>query len=79
MTFTNPGTAAVDLKITPLAYAGPGEERTISLKPGHHKQAQWHCDAREGWYDLRVTCEQDATYTRRLMGHIENGRPSVSG
>ncbi|MGW7364621.1 phospholipase domain-containing protein, partial [Streptomyces sp. NPDC054841] len=43
----------------------------------------WPCsysaaDAR-GWYDIEVTADGDSGFRRRLMGHIENGRPSVSG
>jgi len=32
-----------------------------------------------GWYDVVVTVEDDPTFHRRLTGHIETGRPSVTG
>ncbi|MFD9792632.1 phosphocholine-specific phospholipase C [Streptomyces sp. NPDC059070] len=32
-----------------------------------------------GWYDLTVTADSDATWSRRYTGHIETGAPSVSG
>ena len=32
-----------------------------------------------GWYDFTVTVDVDATWSRRFAGHLETGRPSVSG
>jgi phospholipase C len=32
----------------------------------------------EGWYDITVTSSGDAGFLRRLAGHVENGRPSIS-
>ncbi|MCW2879563.1 MAG: phospholipase phosphocholine-specific [Sphaerisporangium sp.] len=79
LTVTNTGGVKADIRIAPLAYGDPGDERSFTLKPGRSKHVTWHCEDHEGWYDLRVTCEQDPSYGRRLMGHIENGRPSVTG
>ncbi|WP_028227818.1 phosphocholine-specific phospholipase C [Paraburkholderia ferrariae] len=31
-----------------------------------------------GWYDLTVTVNTDASFVRRLGGHVETGRPSYS-
>jgi phospholipase C len=31
-----------------------------------------------GWYDFIVTVEQDSVFERRLAGHLEDGRDSVS-
>ncbi len=31
-----------------------------------------------GWYDLTITVSTDATFVRRLGGHVETGRPSYS-
>lgn len=30
------------------------------------------------WYDLTVSSQDDASFARRLAGHVENGRPSIS-
>ncbi|QNS08635.1 phosphocholine-specific phospholipase C [Streptomyces xanthii] len=51
-------------------------ERTVTVRPGRtvtivHETADAH-----GWYDVEISAEG---LHRRLMGHIENGRPSVSG
>jgi phospholipase C len=33
----------------------------------------------QGWYDLRVRLDGVAGYLRRFAGHLENGRPSITG
>jgi phospholipase C len=35
--------------------------------------------ASNGWYDLTVTVSGDPSWTRRYVGHIEDGRDSVTG
>jgi phospholipase C len=35
-------------------------------------------DDTQGWYDVTVTSGADAAFVRRLAGHVEDGRPSVS-
>ena len=37
----------------------------------------WPTDS--GWYDVEVTTDDDPTYRRRLSGHLETGRPSITG
>lgn len=32
-----------------------------------------------GWYDFTVTCSTDSSWTRRVVGHIETGRASITG
>jgi len=31
-----------------------------------------------GWYDLTITVDCDASFTRRIAGHVETGKPSMS-
>ena len=33
----------------------------------------------KGWYDLRMTLEGRPVFLRRFAGHLEDGRPSVTG
>lgn len=33
----------------------------------------------KGWYDFTVTCSADSSWSRRFVGHLETGAPSVSG
>jgi phospholipase C len=32
-----------------------------------------------GWYDLTVTINGDGSWSRRYVGHLENGTNSVTG
>ncbi|GGL04636.1 phospholipase C, phosphocholine-specific [Sphaerisporangium melleum] len=73
----NEGTERVRLRVRALAY----DERDLAvvLRPGESRRVPWPAKEAQGWYDARITCEQDASFGRRLMGHIENGRPSITG
>nr|WP_202512969.1 phospholipase C, phosphocholine-specific [Streptomyces sp. SID3343] len=78
---TNHGKETVTFKLTANAYGhGLGDrDRTITLKPGRDRTLTWSTGATDGWYDLTVTLNGPSTFTRRLAGHIENGRDSISG
>jgi len=48
----------------------------VRLNPG---QSQVHkLRLRDGWYDVSLTGDLDPTYARRLVGHLEDGQPSLS-
>ena len=32
----------------------------------------------DGWYDMSVTVAAESGYLRRLAGHVETGRPSIT-
>jgi phospholipase C len=32
-----------------------------------------------GWYDLSVTISGDASWSRRYIGHLEDGEASITG
>jgi phospholipase C len=38
----------------------------------------WDLGASHNWYDFIVTCAEAPSFQRRLAGHCENGKPSVS-
>jgi phospholipase C len=48
----------------------PGRTHTEDIDTGAHAN---------GWYDLRVTVDRDAVFTRRFAGHLENGENSRTG
>nr|WP_055503003.1 phospholipase C, phosphocholine-specific [Nonomuraea pusilla] len=73
----NNGDQRVVLRVRALAYGD--KEQTVPLRPGQYRQVVWPLEDSHGWYDLRVTCDEDPAFNRRLMGHVENGRPSVTG
>ena len=84
LTLTNRGRRAVTFTVQPLAYADEDDlderrPRRISVRPGRSRSIVHSADDAHGWYDLAVTVEGEPGFRRRLMGHIENGRSSVSG
>jgi phospholipase C len=38
----------------------------------------WRIDRYAHWYDLVVTSDRDPTWARRVSGHMETGRASLS-
>jgi phospholipase C len=55
----------------------PGAGQTMAVGPGTQLVATWPAD--NGWYDLTITMQEDGSFSQRLAGHIEDGKPSVSG
>ncbi|KOG64690.1 phosphocholine-specific phospholipase C [Streptomyces varsoviensis] len=78
LTLDNRGSAplTLTLSVDAYGYAGP---RTVTLAPGRSRTLPYSAARAHGWYDLRLTVKEDATFRRRLMGHIENGKESVTG
>ncbi|WP_328396127.1 phospholipase C, phosphocholine-specific [Streptomyces sp. NBC_00390] len=83
LTLRNSGGTLLTYTVRPLGYVDEadlhGWTRRITVKPGRSRTVVHSAADAHGWYDLEVTAEGDAGFRRRLMGHIENGRPSVSG
>jgi len=57
-----------------LTVAVGGDRRRLA--PGG--RATWTVPSEDGWYESVVTVDEDATFRRRLVGHVENGRDSIS-
>ncbi|GAA2873553.1 phospholipase C, phosphocholine-specific [Streptosporangium fragile] len=74
---TNLGDHRLTLRVRADAYGD--KEQTVPLGAGQYRQVIWPVEETHGWYDVRITCDDDPSYARRLMGHVENGRPSVTG
>ncbi|MEU3606330.1 phosphocholine-specific phospholipase C [Streptomyces sp. NPDC035033] len=81
LTLRNTGTAPVTFTVRPLGYVDEQDlrdwSRTVTVKPGRDRTVVHSAADAHGWYDIEVTAPDG--FRRRLMGHIENGRPSVSG
>ncbi|MFF3402040.1 phosphocholine-specific phospholipase C [Streptomyces sp. NPDC002659] len=83
LTLRNDGSKPVTFTIRPLAYVDEADledwTRTVMVKPGRSRSVVHSAADAHGWYDIEVTADRESGFRRRLMGHIENGRASVSG
>ncbi|MFE1549466.1 phosphocholine-specific phospholipase C [Streptomyces sp. NPDC058718] len=81
LTVRNTGAAPLAFTVRPLGYVDERDladwTRTVTVKPGKTRTVVHSAADAHGWYDVEVTAP--GGFRRRLMGHIENGRPSVSG
>lgn len=81
LTLHNRGERAVTFFVRPLGYVDEadlhGWTRQITVKPGRSRNIVHSAADAHGWYDIEITAADG--FRRRLMGHIENGRASVSG
>jgi phospholipase C len=72
----NDGHAPVEVRVADAYSKAPA--RTHRLAPGGRIEDAWPIAASAHWYDLSVTTPSDPAYLRRLAGHVETGRPSLS-
>ncbi|GHF64943.1 phospholipase C, phosphocholine-specific [Streptomyces mashuensis] len=75
LTLGNTGRSACRLT---MADAYDGTHRTVTVPPGGRSVRTVTLHAGKRWYDLTVTCEGDASFLRRLAGHVETGATGVS-
>lgn len=75
ITLSNDGTTDCTFTLKANAYRRGGAA-TVRVAAGAHRTRQW--PLRRGWYDVTITCGDEGAFTRRLAGHVENGRPSVT-
>jgi phospholipase C len=74
--FSNSGGGIARLTVTDNAYGA--RTRPVLVPAGSHLEEVWVLAASHHWYDLTVTSNDDASFSRRFAGHVENGRPSIS-
>ncbi|HEX4258456.1 MAG TPA: phospholipase C, phosphocholine-specific [Streptosporangiaceae bacterium] len=75
----NDGGSAVTFTVTSNHYARHGGR---SYRVPGHGHATYRADplaTSDGWYDVTVTVSGDRSWSRRYVGHLENGKPSVTG
>jgi phospholipase C len=75
LAISNSSPAVVELTLT-SAY--DGEQRQVTVWPGSTVTVTAPSAFGTGWYDVSVTSDANPQYLRRLAGHVETGRPSVS-
>ncbi|NGO71908.1 phospholipase C, phosphocholine-specific [Streptomyces sp. SB3404] len=78
LTLTNDGDRALTFRLEPLAYSRAAPRR-IRVAAGQSRTVTHRTAGAHGWYDVALTADTDASFRRRLMGHIENGEESVTG
>lgn len=71
----NPGRAPSTFTLK-SAYTGATVQRVV--RGGDDASVYLDLRGEHGWYDLTVTTSTDAGFQRRLAGHVETGRASVS-
>ena len=71
----NHSSKPLTVKLKSLGYGA----RTIKqdLRGKQSRSLTWPTE--RGWYDVEITTPQDPTYRRRLTGHLESGRPTITG
>ncbi len=78
LTLVNKGRADLTFTLKPLAY-GDAKPRTVTVRAGSTRTVAHAAAPAHGWYDLDLSVAQDASFHRRFMGHIENGKESITG
>ncbi|MFG2829558.1 phosphocholine-specific phospholipase C [Streptomyces sp. NPDC048434] len=78
LTVTNHSRTGLTFTLEPLAYAD-GAPRTLKVKAGGIRTVGHPAGDAHGWYDLGLSVAEDPSFHRRLMGHVENGKESVTG
>jgi len=53
--------------------------KKYAVRAGRRLVLPWLTVMNSGWYDLTVTVAEEPGFRRRLSGHIENGKESISG
>ncbi|CAM2156378.1 Non-hemolytic phospholipase C [Pararobbsia alpina] len=74
LTLTNKGRASVKLSVVDNAYGAAA--RHFSLPSEGYLEAPWQLQTSYHWYDLTVT--DGNGFSRRVAGHVENGKASYS-
>ncbi len=74
----NKGTSRLEVTVAPLAYSDLPPVSVV-LRAGRRRTVEWPAGDAHGWYDLQITVADDSSFRRRITGHLENGRPSVTG
>jgi phospholipase C len=79
LTLRNEGRADVTAVVTGIPGARAGN-LTMQLQPGSSRAIAFSpLEDADGWYDVTVTLDGRSGYARTFAGHLENGRPSVTG
>ena len=73
----NEGSTPVTLEVRSTAYV-EAPARLHRVAPGGSVMDDWSLQASHNWYDFTVTCAEAPSFQRRLAGHGEDGKASMS-
>jgi phospholipase C len=74
LALSNAGTAATTLTVTDNAYGASATRHALAA--GQTLVLDLPLGASYGWYDLSITCDTDAQWSRKVAGHVESGQAS---
>jgi phospholipase C len=72
----NTGDQPLHVSTSDMAYGQAARDTVVPA--GQTVRQAWPLSASACWYDLRVVLRDDPNFERRLAGHLETGRPSIS-
>jgi len=75
----NSGTQTVTFTVAPNHYSREPVRTYHVPASGSATREVAPLSSSDGWYDLSVTISGDASWSRRYIGHLEDGRPSITG
>ncbi|WP_321951226.1 phosphocholine-specific phospholipase C [Burkholderia cenocepacia] len=76
VTIANAGTSPLTVTATDVAYGGAA--RTLTVPAGQRIEAHWDLSCSSHWYDLQFAVAGNAGWTRRIAGHVETGKASIT-
>ncbi|MDR6503641.1 phospholipase C [Burkholderia ambifaria] len=76
VTFANAGSSALTVTATDVAYGGAA--RTLTIPAGQRVEAHWDLSCSSHWYDLQFAVAGNAGWMRRIAGHVETGKASIT-
>ena len=72
----NTGNGLARLFINDNAYGA--RPHGLELPPGANTIVPWDLTRSHRWYDLSVTNRDESSFLRRVAGHVETGRPTIT-
>ena len=76
VTIANAGASALTVTATDVAYGGA--PRTLTISAGQRVEAHWDLSCSSRWYDLQFAVAGNAGWVRRIAGHVETGKASIT-
>ncbi|WP_175718916.1 phosphocholine-specific phospholipase C [Burkholderia anthina] len=76
VTIANAGASALTVTATDVAYGGA--PRTLTIPAGQRVETHWDLSCSSHWYDLQFAVAGNAGWVRRIAGHVETGKASIT-